>query len=113
IELVQRRSNFALPVIHHLDDGNVLAAFAKRSDGNASYSGIRCESHVAAGKAHEAGAVLVHFKPSSKRIVAPIITYVNCQWRRAENGFQFICFGPEPFPALTRNADRSRSHRGG
>src|SRR5215471_9474712 len=85
IELVQRRSNFALPVIHHLDDGNVLAAFTKRSDGNASYSGIRCESHVPAGKAHEAGAVLVHFKPIAKRIVSPIIAHVNCQRGRAED----------------------------
>src|SRR5215469_2085702 len=112
IELVQRRSNFALAVIHHLDDGDVLAAFAKRSDGNASYSGVRCESHVPAGKAHEVGAVLVHFKPSAKRIVAPIIAYVDSESRRAEDGFQFLCFGSEYSQILTENADRNRNQRG-
>src|SRR5215510_15930322 len=48
VKLIQGGRRFALPIVHHLDDGNVLATFAQRPDGNAPDRRIRSESDVAA-----------------------------------------------------------------
>src|SRR5262245_8267434 len=106
VKLIQGSRCFALPVVHHLNDRNVLATFAQRPDRNALDRRIRSESDIAARDAHEARAILIDLETSTKRIGALIVAEPERQRREAENGLQLLRLGAEYSRILPQQSDR-------
>src|SRR5262247_597700 len=111
VKLIQAGRRFALPIVHHLNNRNVLATFAQRPNWNAIDRRIRSESDVAARDAHEARAILIDLETCTKRIVAPIVADIDRERRGAENGLQLLRLGAEYSRIFPQHSDRQWDQR--
>ena len=111
VKPVERTRRIPLPVVHQLDDRDILSSLPHHADRDAGHSRVGRDRNVLARQPRQARLVLVNVDVGAQRVVAPIIPDVDGERRGFQDRLELLRLGTQHARVLTEHADRDRNQR--